>query len=37
MRRLLARRDARLYLCGQALSLFGDTAMWLALGIWRRS
>ena len=36
MRRLLARRDARLYLCGQALSLFGDTAMWLALGIWAK-
>jgi MFS family permease len=36
MRRLLARRDARLYLAGQALSLFGDTAMWLALGIWAK-
>jgi MFS family permease len=36
MRRLLARRDARLYLGGQALSLFGDTAMWLALGIWAK-
>jgi MFS family permease len=36
MRRLFARRDARLYLAGQALSLFGDTAMWLALGIWAK-
>jgi MFS family permease len=36
MRRLLARRDTRLYLAGQALSLFGDTAMWLALGIWAK-
>ena len=36
MRRLLARPDARLYLAGQALSLFGDTAMWLALGIWAK-
>ena len=25
MRRVLARRDARLYLAGQALSLLGDT------------
>lgn len=36
MGRLLARSDARLYLAGQALSLFGDTAMWLALGIWAK-
>jgi MFS family permease len=36
MRRLVARPDARLYLAGQALSLFGDTAMWLALGIWAK-
>jgi MFS family permease len=36
MRRLLARPDARLYLAGQGLSLFGDTAMWLALGIWAK-
>lgn len=34
MRRLLAVRDARIYLTGQVFSLFGDTAMWLAMGIW---
>ena len=36
MRRVLARRDMRLYLAGQTLSLFGDTALWLALGIWAK-
>ena len=34
MRRLLARRDARVYLAGQAFSLFGDSSLWLAMGIW---
>jgi MFS family permease len=34
MRRLLANRDARVYLIGQALSLLGDTSLWLAAGIW---
>jgi len=34
MLRLLAIRDARLFLAGQTLSLFGDTALYLALGIW---
>jgi MFS family permease len=34
MRRLLAQRDARLYLSGQIMSLFGDSALWLAMGIW---
>ena len=34
MRRLLAHRDARLFLVGQSLSLLGDTALWLALGLW---
>ena len=34
MRRLLALRDARLFLAGQSLSLLGDTALWLALGLW---
>src|SRR6266545_3162821 len=34
MTRVLALRDARLYLAGQALSIFGDTALWLAAGIW---
>ena len=33
MRRLLALRDARLFLAGQSLSLLGDTALWLALGL----
>jgi MFS family permease len=36
MRRLLALRDARLYLFGQACSLLGDTALWLALALWAR-
>ena len=34
MRALLAHRDARLFLAGQSLSLLGDTALWLALGLW---
>src|ERR1700748_3689501 len=34
MRRLLEVRDARGYLGGQVFSLFGDTALWLAVGIW---
>jgi MFS family permease len=34
MRALLADRDARLYLGGQALSTIGDSALWLAMGIW---
>ena len=34
MRRLLRVRDARVYLTGQVFSLFGDTALWLAMGIW---
>ena len=34
MSRVLALRNARLYLAGQALSIFGDTALWLAAGIW---
>lgn len=34
MRRLPADRDARLYLAGQLLSSLGDSALWLALGIW---
>ncbi len=36
MRRALAIRDARVYLAGQSLSLLGDTALWLALGIWAK-
>jgi MFS family permease len=34
MRRLFAHRDARLYLIGQALSVTGDGALWLAMAIW---
>jgi MFS family permease len=34
MRRLLAHRDARVLLLGESLSMFGDRAMFLALGIW---
>jgi MFS family permease len=34
VRRLLAHRDARLLIAGQMLSVFGDRAMFLALGVW---
>jgi Na+/melibiose symporter-like transporter len=34
VRRLLGMRDVRIYLLGQVLSLFGDTSLWLAMGIW---
>ncbi len=37
MRQLLARRDARIYLTGQLFSLFGDSSLWLAMGIWVRT
>lgn len=37
MLRLFAHRDARLYVAGQTLSLFGDTALFLALAIWAKS
>jgi MFS family permease len=33
MKKLLERRDARIYLAGQSLSLLGDTSLWLAAGI----
>ena len=36
MRELLRRRDVRLLLGGQSLSMFGDWAMIIALGIWAR-
>jgi MFS family permease len=36
MRRVLSRRDMRLYVAGQVFSMFGDSAMWLALGIWAK-
>jgi MFS family permease len=32
--RLLRHRDARIYLAGQSLSLFGDNALWLAMAIY---
>jgi Na+/melibiose symporter-like transporter len=34
MRRLMRQRDARIYLSGQTLSTVGDSALWLAMGIW---
>jgi MFS family permease len=34
MKSLLANRNARRYLAGQAFSLYGDVALWLAMGIW---
>lgn len=34
MRRVLAHRDARIYIAGQTLSVIGDSALWLAMGIW---
>jgi MFS family permease len=34
MRRLLAHRDARMYIAGQSLSAIGDSALWLAMAIW---
>jgi MFS family permease len=34
VRRLLAHRDASVYLAGQSLSVIGDSALWLAMGIW---
>lgn len=36
MKSLLGRRDVRLLLGGQSLSMFGDWAMVIALGIWAR-
>jgi MFS family permease len=37
MRRVLARRDMRLYVGGLTLSMFGDTALWLALAVWAKT
>ncbi len=34
VRRLLQHRDARIYIVGQVFSLFGDSCLWLAMGIW---
>jgi MFS family permease len=36
MRRVLARRDMRRFVVAHTLSVFGDTALWLALGIWAK-
>ena len=36
MRALLGRRDVRLLLAGQTLSMFGDWAMIIVLGIWAK-
>lgn len=33
---LLAHRDARTYLAAQSLSIVGDSAIWLAMGIWAK-
>ncbi len=37
MRRLLRERNPRVYIIGQVFSLFGDSCLWLAMGIWVRS
>jgi MFS family permease len=34
MRRLFGHRDARIYIAGQSFSVIGDSALWLAMGIW---
>jgi MFS family permease len=34
VKRLFAHRDARYYLAGQSLSIVGDNALWLAMGIY---
>lgn len=36
MRRLLGIRDARLFLAGWSLSVFGDWAMFIVLGVWTK-
>ena len=37
MRKLLTRRDCRLFLGGQLVSMFGDWALVLVLGIWAKA
>jgi len=37
VRKLLTRRDSRLFLGGQLVSMFGDWALVLVLGIWAKS
>jgi len=34
VRGLIAHRDARIYIAGQSFSVIGDSALWLAMGIW---
>jgi Na+/melibiose symporter-like transporter len=34
VRRLFSHRDARIYIAGQSFSVIGDSALWLAMGIW---
>ncbi len=34
MMRTLRQRDIRIYVIGQVFSLFGDSCLWLAMGIW---
>ena len=36
MRELLRIRDARIFLAGWSLSLFGDWAMFIVLGVWAK-
>lgn len=36
MRQLARTRDVRVYLTGQSFSIFGDTSMFLAMGIWTK-
>jgi MFS family permease len=36
MRRVLAHRDARVFLAGWTLSVFGDWAMFIVLGVWAK-
>jgi MFS family permease len=36
MRRVLAHRDARVFLVGWTLSVFGDWAMFIVLGVWAK-
>ena len=36
VRKLFSLRDARVFLVGQGFSLFGDTSLFLALGIWTK-
>jgi MFS family permease len=37
MGKLMGIRDARFYLVGQVFSLLGDSALWLAMGVWVKS